>query len=343
MHQGGQLMTPSAVSTNWPEIWGVFAPADHLRRRPFVVDVVIYDKLLVPVPPKDLDDPLREKWERQWDSARQAELLNIIDAARRGSVIRVEWSEMQDQRWRSWPARQLLAEDASADVTNIAAAGIDPDSWGQYQERRYLVATRGGQDIDEEIRRAIPDSSVQLVAAYGSRREFSRAIPTQPAEEGMRDKTLLSAFSWPLLVPASVERSDADLLREAAELASLPDAHNYRQAFHAWRAAAITSGIAPSQAKADLEDAIRKYGESVRKTKVVTKVRIAVLVTIAGLGGLAGAAMGGLGPALAIPIVAQGLGMLAERRIVTALPPELMSGALFHEARTTFDSHRFHW
>lgn len=34
-------------------LWGTFSVADHLRRRPFVADVLLYDRLIVPVPDGD--------------------------------------------------------------------------------------------------------------------------------------------------------------------------------------------------------------------------------------------------------------------------------------------------
>ncbi len=34
-------------------LWGTFSVVDHLRRRPFVADVLLYDRLVVPVPDGD--------------------------------------------------------------------------------------------------------------------------------------------------------------------------------------------------------------------------------------------------------------------------------------------------
>jgi len=48
------------------EVWGTFSVSDHLRRRPFVADVLLYDKLVIPVVPEK-DQAVRNRWqERGW-------------------------------------------------------------------------------------------------------------------------------------------------------------------------------------------------------------------------------------------------------------------------------------
>ena len=41
------------------EIWGTFSVSDHLRERPFVADLLLYDKSVVPVVPQN-DEEVRE-------------------------------------------------------------------------------------------------------------------------------------------------------------------------------------------------------------------------------------------------------------------------------------------
>lgn len=42
------------------ELWGTFSVADHLRERAFVAEILLYDRLVIPVPP---DDEERGRWE----------------------------------------------------------------------------------------------------------------------------------------------------------------------------------------------------------------------------------------------------------------------------------------
>ena len=41
------------------ELWGTFSVRDHLRRRAFIADVLLYDRLVIPYPP---DDEQRREW-----------------------------------------------------------------------------------------------------------------------------------------------------------------------------------------------------------------------------------------------------------------------------------------
>lgn len=53
-------------------LWGVYSVADHLAPNAFAADLILYDRIVVPVP--DGDD---ERWERNgWDPERQAALLD---------------------------------------------------------------------------------------------------------------------------------------------------------------------------------------------------------------------------------------------------------------------------
>ena len=70
------------------------------------------------------------------------------------------------------------------------------------------------------MRSGVPPGKIDVVAAYGSHRRFARDVPVEEATGASTDMTLLGAFAWPLMVPSSSERSDMDLLKEAAELAT---------------------------------------------------------------------------------------------------------------------------
>lgn len=48
-------------------LWGCYSVADHLVERAFVADLLVYDRLVVPVP----SDDDRERWEKAWNPTRQ--------------------------------------------------------------------------------------------------------------------------------------------------------------------------------------------------------------------------------------------------------------------------------
>ncbi|HEX2746014.1 MAG TPA: hypothetical protein VHN16_16650 [Streptosporangiaceae bacterium] len=51
------------------QIWGCYSVADHLERRAFVADLLLYDRLVVPTPSADDLD----RWDKQWDPALQTD------------------------------------------------------------------------------------------------------------------------------------------------------------------------------------------------------------------------------------------------------------------------------
>lgn len=330
-------MTPPDDAAS-AKVWGTFSPADHLRRRAFVADVLIYDKLVVPVPDAQGDAELLQKWERRWYSERQAELLDVIDSAKiPGLVHRVPWTAEHDFRWKTTPAgrermRLDLAGVTSQDVNLIQTAEADPNSRGQLAERLYLIDVVDPKR-DRELRGAVPTGDVTVVAAYGSYRQFRRDVPIETGGDATSDRTLLSAFAWPLLVPSNSRRSDADLLKEAVDLASRPETRSYRRAFHQWRME-LPAGTMPAEARKQLEDIIKSYAAAVRRTKIHTRIRQAVLVVVAS----AGAGVGALTQDL-LPVLISGGGSAGieqyfqARASQTSIPAYLFPGALFHEAR----------
>jgi hypothetical protein len=330
-------LVTSINGSQW-QLWGTFSPADHLRKRAFVADVLIYDRLVVPVPAED-DADLWHKWERRWNPTRQAEFLDVIDAEVPGLLYRVPWTAVHDANWRAHAEgeqRLALAQYASSDVAGIQEAkAADPDSVGQYAERRYLVDFVNPRR-DLELRGAVPPGELEVVTAYGSHHLFSRDVPVEIGSEADSDLTLLSAFAWPLVVPSNSRRSDADLLKEALELAQRYEARDYRLAFHRWRRTQ-PSGTTPSEARKELEEVIARYGDAMRRARKHTRLRIAGIVLTAG--SAAGLAAAFTDPAAAggIAASATGLGKYLEARTLrTRVPEYLLAGALFHEARERF-------
>ena len=88
------------------ELWGTFSVMDHVREGAFLAEVVMYDRLVIPVPP----DPERAKtpedrnfaekqgpqWERNgWDPKRQQTLLSIL----KDIAVPIEWDRKRHERW----------------------------------------------------------------------------------------------------------------------------------------------------------------------------------------------------------------------------------------------------
>jgi hypothetical protein len=82
------------------ERWGTFAVNDHLRKKAFVADVLLYDKLVIPYPPPD-DPKEQERWNtEQWSPAWLESLLEILG----DRVEPVRWDEFRRNEFSDrWP------------------------------------------------------------------------------------------------------------------------------------------------------------------------------------------------------------------------------------------------
>src|SRR4051794_35219779 len=88
------------------ELWGTFSVMDHVKEGAFLAEVVMYDHLVIPVPP----DPKNAKtewerafaeqqWERwtseKWAPERQRDLLEIIKPV----ATPIEWTLDRHNMW----------------------------------------------------------------------------------------------------------------------------------------------------------------------------------------------------------------------------------------------------
>jgi hypothetical protein len=151
------------------------------------------------------------------------------------------------------------------------------------------------------------------------------------------DKTLLGAFAWPLLVPSSTRRSHTDLLKEAANLASRDEIRNYRRAFYHWWMM-LPLDTTPDQAAKNLEGVIKGYAAALRRTRIRTRMRQAVLVLAGGAAASVGALTQEVLPSALAGAGSVGIGeFLAAWTLKTSVPSYLFPGALFHQARARLD------
>src|SRR3972149_3376231 len=98
---------------------GVFAVNDHLRSHPFFVDVLLYDRLVIPYPP----DEERQRWTAQgWQPDHLEAMLEILGDL----AIPVLWDEDKRDRFKN---RYMAAQSANLDASNMADyqhSNLDP-------------------------------------------------------------------------------------------------------------------------------------------------------------------------------------------------------------------------
>lgn len=132
-----------------PRLWGCYSVADHLVANALVADLVLYDRLVVPVPDGDED-----RWERNgWEPERQAELL---DAAH-PFIEAIPWTrQRQEQSHRS------VVNEMNRESDNVRP-------YGSYAWTRLTV----GKDILNDVVEAQRGDG-RAIAVYAAPDRFQR-------------------------------------------------------------------------------------------------------------------------------------------------------------------------
>jgi hypothetical protein len=217
------------------ELWATYSVKDHLQPRALAADVMLFDRLVFPVPedarfpensglpngtgPVDwTSNPVEwARWQReQWDPDRQHELLEILNPVSR----KVSWDPAHQRQWRG-EAATLAAKDL-------------PD-WS-------FVATR------TVLTRDLP-SYVTGVAAMGP---SYRSVDEIERELGIREvdrrtqlpsMALTTVLGWEFLTPDDDRLSDEELLKETvAFVAGDTTFQRRRRAFLDWQQGFLMDG-----------------------------------------------------------------------------------------------------
>ncbi|HEX7090579.1 MAG TPA: hypothetical protein VF192_10635 [Longimicrobiales bacterium] len=290
------------------QVWGTFSVRDHTRPGAFVTDVLLYDRLVVPVPP---DEAERARWEREgWQPDRLDALLEILG----DRAVRVPWTQDRRNTWRTrFEASTVVARET-------------PD---------YAFATSR-----TVLTEGLPShvTGVQAVPSFSSLEEAEtelglRAAPgdAQPLPGGAAVSVLAHEF----LVPDDPADRNDDCLRAAVDIASDVAYRRKRAAFWRWlreyfddrnmcHPAAIRDAVEEMEALLEEQRAL------VRKARIRTIAKYAFAIG----GGLAGfGAEGPVALAFAGSFISVG-GVLADHLL--AGPEQPRQVALLHDVRKHF-------
>lgn len=229
------------------ERWGIFAVNDHLQRHPFFVDVLLYDRLVIPYPPDDD----RQLWTAQgWQPDRLEAILEILGEL----AIPVLWDENKRDRFKS---RYMAAQSANLDVSNMA----------DYQHSNlnpfYLTRMLLGTEFLPQLPKGV--SKVWVMAAYPSASEYRQDYTATARQE--RSETVGLIFTSRFLAPKVSGKSDKDLLRQAVRLASRDDFRQKRAQLYKWQEDIIEKDIPDDTAVEEMERYLQQYNEVVRHAK----------------------------------------------------------------------------
>jgi hypothetical protein len=207
------------------ELWGTFAVADHLRPAPFVTDVLLYDRLVIPVPEQGHRD---KEWSTCWRASALMPLVDVLDDL----AVPMPWGEAQ-------AAQAVDRHGAALAVERDVAATkqVDPDAPAYFVTRAMLAdwANREADDALFARLRALskdPGTTVRAVTAYGSAVELEAGLGLEPAPAAdPAPQRAAAVFDW--VVHPPVGDDDLTILRHAVGLARRADFREHRRWFYA--------------------------------------------------------------------------------------------------------------
>ena len=238
------------------EVWGTFAVNDHCIQRAFVADVMLYDRLVIPVPlqkrTKD-DDALWAKWNVE----RQHELIEILgDRARP-----VEWDQ---QRRESWKTR-LEAAKATAGQTG-------PDA---FRMSRMELTTGLPAGI----------TAVESVSAYQSYDEIKQGLEIRETERGIQLQAgaVTAVLGREFLVVDEPSLSDQAALKESVALSSDSAYRRKRADYWRWQREFLNDEVFTveedlTSAVEEMQDLIAEQNRAIKTERIRTVARYAFLV-----------------------------------------------------------------
>jgi len=237
------------------QVWGAFSVKDHCEPRAFVAEVMLYDRLVIPVPP---DEAERKRWhENAWDPDRLDRLLAILGERARP----INWDQQRRERWKT-------RFDARADI-----AANTPD-WA-------FMATR------TELMQGLPPhvTGVQAITNYTSVRELENDLGLKPdATDAMNypGGAAVAILGHEFFLPDDSRWTHEELLKEAVELSSDRSSQRKRASFWRWQREffndqGITDQTAIQEAVEEMRDLLEEEKSVILKKRVHTTTQFAFL------------------------------------------------------------------
>jgi hypothetical protein len=306
------------------QTWGTFSVADHLGPRAFVADVILYDRLVIPVP----DAKERERWV---DLGRRPDVLDrklgiLEEFTDHILVKRLDWtSGFRNLLDMSYPKQRSAARQHA--TTNPA--------WADALDRHLLSHMLKGGGLGEV-------STPEIVPAYTSYRALNEdfKLGKVPAEAVSRpNDRLVGVIGWKFLVPDDSALDDDSLLRQAVQLVQDDKFRTAREAFHDFRRQATLLDASPKQFLEELEHKLAVYNAATERAGRAPRVKTNTLRGFALVGaGIGLAAAITAMPPLGIASAAIGLASVGVdigwRTPPPGEPPQAV--AMFHDAREHF-------
>jgi hypothetical protein len=248
------------------ELWATYSVKDHQQLRAFIADVLFYDRLVIPVPSRELNETRElnevyksewDRWEKKnWDPALQESLLEVLQFAGKYPVVeKVLWDSKLQGEWKA----RMVAENQGEPVRK--------DTF--METRSVLIET-------------IPFYTWG-VAAIGA---TYRSLMALENELGVKDtsghRTILPSGALAVVLGQEFlfvddpNLSHKDMLKKAVELATDDEYRGVRASLTAWEQKFLKDDKTDAQsihrAVEEMYELLEKRNAVVRNSKIQTAV-----------------------------------------------------------------------
>lgn len=268
-------------------LWGCYSVADHLEHRAFVADLLLYDRLVIPVP--TADDIAR--WKERWDPERQARLLEILGCF----AEPLEWDFLLRREFNlAWSARRYAQ---NLNGLNALAAKHDYERPDYYRTSHGVIVSHMTDQVLKE------QGNIRAIAVYAQPDRFNRdweLIGTPPfirRVTRVRPGALREVTGFPLrdqhrlakvvinrLVVPDEGKTDEEVLKRTVDLMFRAEVPKRRAAFHQLLASLTAEGLRDETIIGEIDDLLNAFNESIRRHSAAWRMRVAVQFVTTGMG-----------------------------------------------------------
>jgi len=254
------------------ERWGSLSVADHVSTRDLMVNVLLYDRLIVPVMAHQEDRNERAYWlKKKWDPDLQRRRVEQL----RGLAIPRPWDRSRRDVFKSRMSELEAERFDTRQVDELAKATT-----------RMILAMEPVTEKNPGVER------VEVVAAYNSAAAVEKDFLIKQPAGPLAAQALL--VTRRLAVPKFADEEAA--LRCAIDLSIDQDFRAKRSELFDWQETAIANRWSPKEAVERLSEMNDAYNEKVKAAAGAVRWKLAFMICGIGLGfatgGVAGAAAG---------------------------------------------------
>ena len=290
------------------ERWGTFSVIDHLNASAFVPEIILYDRLVIPVPFNDED---KSRWANNgW----QPDLLDERLEALGDIAIQARWDENLQ---KEFSARMQAVKYDAADAVNEVKEALP------YQLTRRILAQQP-LTLPEGVTHAV------VVAAYQSEKDFRGDFLLEDTADEAAQLGLL--LGQKIAVPV-YDGGDKDVLLRARDLATSEDFKVKRRKLYEWQEEILEKRIVPDRAINEMDKLINDYNACVQKATKKVYYNFAFTLGAVALG-IAGAVLGS-------PLAAGSAFMAITKFALLDRKPDVKAGdeckpaAMLHDVKKT--------